>query len=118
MKLRMKQIRDARGLSQQEVADRVGMPVRRYGSYEREERNINLKEAALIADVLDCTLDELAGRDFHALAPYADSRQAELNRVWAHLDTERQNRLVGTAIDMEAAKSLRTTAVQPEEQVS
>lgn len=118
MKLRMKQIRDARGLSQQEVADRVGIPVRRYGSYERGERNINLKEAALIADVLDCTLDELAGRDFHTATSFADSRQAELNRIWAHLDPERQDRLVGTAVDMEAAKGVRSSAVPSEKQVS
>lgn len=62
MNLKMKQIRVGLGLGQQEVADQAGMPIRRYGSYERGERSISLEDAAKIADVLDCTLDELVGR--------------------------------------------------------
>ncbi|MBQ9004083.1 MAG: helix-turn-helix transcriptional regulator [Eggerthellaceae bacterium] len=64
MKLRMKEIRVARNLKQEEVASLAGMPVRRYGSYERGERVISLVDAAIIADVLECSLDELVGREW------------------------------------------------------
>ncbi len=64
MSIQMKQLRVRKGLKQSEVAKRLNMPTRRYGSYEREERAISLIDAARVADVLECTLDELAGRDF------------------------------------------------------
>lgn len=73
------------------------MPVRRYGSYEREERSLTLKDAALIADVFDCTLDELAGREFRPSTPYADPRQAELNRCWAEADGDRRDTILQVA---------------------
>ena len=97
MKLRMKEIRVRKGLGQKEVAAALGIPVRRYGSYEREERTLSLRDAALIADVFDCTLDELAGRDFRAGAPYADPRQAELNQCWAEADGARRDTILSVA---------------------
>ena len=62
MNLQIKQMRKRSGLNQKDVAAAIGVPVRTYGSWERGERNINLEDACLIADVLRCTLDELVGR--------------------------------------------------------
>ena len=118
MQLRLKELRKKRGLNQSELAEAIGTTMRVVSSWERLETPIPLVDAAKIADFFDCTLDELAGRDFVATAPFADPRQADLNRCWAHLDDERKDRLVQTAIDMEAAKSYRTTAAQHEMQVS
>ena len=73
------------------------MPVRRYGSYEREERTLSLRDAAFIADVLDCSLDELAGRDFQPVAGYADPRQARLNEAYASLSDSGKTHLVRSA---------------------
>lgn len=64
MNLQMKRIRETKGLSQQYVADKIQVPIRRYGSWEREERKLNFEDACRIADVLDCSLDELAGREW------------------------------------------------------
>lgn len=60
----MKELRVRMGLGQKEVASELDMPVRRYGSYERGERTLSLIDAARIADVFECTLDELAGREW------------------------------------------------------
>ena len=81
MMFRIKELRTRYGFSQKDVAERLGMPVRRYGSYEREERSLALEDAAMIADVFGCTLDELAGREWSP-SEYSDPRQAELNRCW------------------------------------
>lgn len=62
MNLQMKSLRIRCGLKQEEIAERLQMPVRRYGSYERQERTLSLEDACAVADVLGCTLDELAGR--------------------------------------------------------
>lgn len=102
MKLRAKEIRTRKGLSQQEVANRLGMPIRRYGSYERGERTLSLIDAARIADVFGCSLDELAGRDFRPAGGFSDQRQTELNRVWGQIGEQRRDRLLETAHDFEA----------------
>lgn len=55
------------GLSQQELADKLGIPRRTYGSYEREERPLNLRQAAAICEVLGCTPNDLC--DWYATHP-------------------------------------------------
>ena len=60
----IKKMRKRAGLMQSEAAKALGMPVRTYGGYEREERQINLREAIELAELFSCTLDELAGRNF------------------------------------------------------
>ena len=62
MNLQMKSIRIKQGLKQEEAATLCGIPTRRWGSYERGERGLSLEDACQIADVLECSLDELAGR--------------------------------------------------------
>ena len=61
-KFQIKQMRERAGLSQQQVADVLKIRVGRYGDWERETREINLREAIKLADLFNCTLDELAGR--------------------------------------------------------
>ena len=97
MDLQMKRIRESRGLSQQEVADLIGVPVRRYGSWERGERNMNLDDAVEIAQVLNCTLDELAGRKCPSPAKYSDPRQQSLNYSYSMLDDKSKDDLTGIA---------------------
>lgn len=69
MKLMLRELRKAAGLSQQEIAEALGMPRRTYGSYERGERSINLKLAAAICNVLGCTPNDLVGWPMDGLTP-------------------------------------------------
>ena len=98
MNLRLKQIRTARGLSQKEMADRVNMPVRRYGSYERQERSLSLEDACVIADALDCTLDELAGREWRET--YTDKRQDDINAAYLRMDGTGRDALHKVALSL------------------
>lgn len=102
MSLRMKEIRKRLGLEQKEVAERAGMPVRRYGSYEREERGISLEDAAIIADVFDCSLDELAGRDYSP-SEYSDNRQRKLNEAYFASDERARASILDAAENALAA---------------
>ena len=43
MKLMIKELRIAAGLTQQELANALSIPQRTHGSYEREERTLTLK---------------------------------------------------------------------------
>ena len=63
----IKRMRERAGMTQQEVADFLGIKKPRYGDWERETREINLRDAIRLADLFACTLDELAGRDWPRL---------------------------------------------------
>lgn len=98
MNLQIKQIRKRSGLNQKDVAAAIGVPVRTYGSWERGERNINLEDACLIADVLLCTLDELVGRKPPIITPNENDRQFErLSYCYSMLNDESKEQLAGLA---------------------
>lgn len=59
---------------------------------------LSLEQACDCADLLDCSLDELAGRDFSPPA-YSDPWQAELNRCYEDSTPDRKRRIVDTARD-------------------
>ena len=56
---RVRELRLARGLSQEELAFRVGIHRTYLGGVERGERNPSLKNIAAIAEALGVTLSEL-----------------------------------------------------------
>lgn len=58
-------MRECAGMSQQEVADALGVKKARYGDWERETREINLREAVKLADLFNCSLDDLANHKVH-----------------------------------------------------
>lgn len=103
METNLKRIRKYRGLSQQEMAELLGVKTTRYGSWERGERMLNAAQLGAAARVLDCSTDEILGMEIKTT--FADQREAELHRIWRGLDRERQDRLIDDARDMEAAKS-------------
>lgn len=103
MENQLRRLRKARGQSQQEVANQLGIKVSRYGSWERGERMLNAAQLVDCARVLDCSTDEILGLEIQT--EFSDPREAELHRVWQGLDKERQDRLLATAYDMETAKS-------------
>ena len=59
MKLQLKAIRVERGLTQDEMAEKLGIKSRTYGSWERGEVMLNLEQAYNCACVLKCTIDDL-----------------------------------------------------------
>lgn len=94
----IKRMRENAGLSQQDAADALGETKRRYGGWEREEREINLRDAIRLADLFRCTLDELAGR------PWPTKELSPAER--ALLDTYRTANAQGrAAIDAVAGAS-------------
>lgn len=106
MNLQMKRIRESKGLSQQYVADLIDVPVRRYGSWEREERKMNFEDACRIADVLECTLDELAGREWKGEG-FADPDKNALVGYYDCMNTSGRSALVESARLMSGSPDVR-----------
>ena len=59
---RLKLLRQQRGLSQAKLAEAAGVPIGTLRGWEYGRRTPLLDAAARLADALDVSLDELAGR--------------------------------------------------------
>lgn len=60
-KLMLKEIRKSRGLTQDELAEKLGVTKQIVSNWEREITPVTLGSAREITKVLNCTLDELSG---------------------------------------------------------
>ena len=69
MKLMLKELRKQAGYSQKELAEKLGVDWRTYGSWERQERALNLKQACSICNALSCTPNDLVGWPMDGLTP-------------------------------------------------
>lgn len=65
MKLSMRTLRKSHGLTQEELAKAIGATKRQVGAWERGENDLPMDFAVAIADALECTIDDIAGRDTH-----------------------------------------------------
>ena len=63
MRLRIKEIRQSRGLTQSEVAGALMCDQSLYSKYERGLRALPLEAAVRLAEFYDVSLDYLAGRN-------------------------------------------------------
>jgi transcriptional regulator with XRE-family HTH domain len=82
---RVAQLRDAKGWSQQDLADKSGIPRRTIQNLEYGEGSPRLDTLIEVCKALGTTLDALTGQPGHAKAQLADqvARLARLERNWA-----------------------------------
>jgi len=73
----VRQARASRGLTQQDVAEKLGISVEFYGRIERGTRSPGLDTAVRMAVVLGVSLDKLVGLDDTAEAPELVARYAQ-----------------------------------------
>ena len=59
---RLREIRIARNMKQQTLADAVNIALRTYQHYEKGDREPSLSTLIALADALDVSVDELLGR--------------------------------------------------------
>ena len=95
MELQLQQIRKRAGLSQQQMADALGIKKRTYGSWERQEVSLSLEQAYDCAVILDCSIDAIAG--YTPPVSYADPAQEALNGYWESMNDDGRERLLGIA---------------------
>lgn len=106
-KFQIKQMRERAGLSQQQVADELKIRVGRYGDWERETREINLRDAIKLADMFKCTLDELAGRDVSHICesrPLAHDEQMMVDGYRVADTTQKRRMLSAARLELEMAE--------------
>ena len=65
MNIRLKNISSEKNITQEEIANRIGVTKSFISRVEKGTRDISLSLSSDIADYLDISLDELAGRTPH-----------------------------------------------------
>lgn len=97
MNLQLMRLRKAAGYANRDdFADALGVNRATFKAWETGRTRLKLEDACDIADLLHCTLDELAGRDFHPAA-YSDPRQQALNHCYGQLNERSKSELAGLA---------------------
>lgn len=100
MKLQLQALRKKAGFeSAKAFAEFIGMSVSTYTNYEQGVRSLTLEKACEFADILGCTLDELAGRDWPK-PTYLDERQQSLNDNFNALNEKGKNKVTEYASDL------------------
>lgn len=113
MKTQLQRIRKEKGFkSARAFADSIGMNVHTYTDYEQGRRMFTLEAAWEFADALECTLDELAGREWPAPA-FSDPGQAALNGYWESMNDDGREALVHTAKLMSGSPDTRIEKDRP-----
>ena len=107
MKTNLKAFRKARKLTQGELAELIGATVRQVGSWERGEAEMSLEDACDLADVFDCSLDELVGREVPTAPSYPDPLRNQLNGYYECMNDTGKKLAVDSIKAMSAAPELR-----------
>ena len=87
MELQIKTLRLRAGMTRRDLATQMKVSHHTIRSWELSASQPSLEKACLLAEIFDCTLDELAGRDF-VEQPQFDDRQQKLNEMYEILDDE------------------------------
>lgn len=88
--MRLGELRESLGMTQQDVADRLDIPVTTYRKYEYESRQTPMEVLFALADIYDVDLDYLAGRD---VSP-DESRKAQIDSLYKMLNDEGKDLLL------------------------
>jgi len=74
----LKYLREREGLSQRELADKIGMSASRIGMYESGKRHPKFEDEEAIADFFNVDLNTLRGRRIDEDIPELDARTKRL----------------------------------------
>ena len=102
MNLQLRSIRKKKGLRQEDLAAAIGTTARVIGAWERQETALSLDDACTLADYFDCTLDELAGREWRET--YSDRRQDDINRAFSSMDDRARGDLHRIALSLDTSE--------------
>lgn len=108
---RIKELRENASLSQLELAKKLNTSQRNIGRWENEENEISASNLVKLADIFECTIDYLVGRedDFGVISSSESSLNGEEERLlslFRQLPNTRKKTILDTMSDMVSARKL------------
>lgn len=104
---RLKELRKKQKLTQQQVADAIGIGMQAYAYYEKEERDPSPDTLCRLADFFNVSVDELLGRTSEP-SIFDDARipKTEIQELFDALSPAQQNNLINYARGMVVSNEL------------
>ena len=100
--MRLKELRIASGFSQKELAEKINLTAHNIGDWERGKAEPSIFWLEKLADIFNCTIDYLVGRedDFgivqsSATVPALTALESEMLSHFRALDTSSQHKAIG-----------------------
>ena len=81
-------------------AEKVGMTYGTYRNYEQGVSKLTLEQAWEFADILGCSIDDIAGRPTTRRSEYVDDGQRIINMEYEKLNDSARRRAVENVVDM------------------
>ena len=105
MENNLRKLRKEMHMTQEKLASFIGATKRQIGAWERGENDLPLDYAHLIADVFNCSLDELAGRDDYldATQTLTTSDEQELLALYRRMEPAQKLAIMEVARSMAVA---------------
>ena len=103
-RLRLKEMRKAKGLTQKEVAQKAGVKLSTYRTWEQGVSGISLEKAVVLSFVLGCTPNDLCGwpQGKNEGREFTDGFEKELIECYRESTPSRKDRILDTARDAAA----------------
>lgn len=121
MNLMLKKMRESTGLTQQQVADDLGLKVATYRAWEQGSVKITLENACKCAEVLNCSPNDICGwyidHPEDRPAPPGDPGAAELVGCYSRCTSDRRASLLQAARDAALASGETTERADVQEAV-
>jgi DNA-binding XRE family transcriptional regulator len=111
----MKELRQSAGISRKEAAEIIGVSIHTITSWELKKSRPNFEHACAIADLLECTLDELIGRTPPEFHEYADQRQQDMNEHYESMSEQGKKLASGVVVDLSYKYKDKTDQASSEE---
>ena len=91
--MKLKEIREAKKLSQEKIAKLLNIKQGTYSLYERNERKITIENLIILADFYEVSLDYLCGRPFNNKVGYIPDDKLDLVKDILALDAVEANEI-------------------------
>lgn len=96
--MKIKELREEKGLSQKKLADNIGTSQRNIGRWENEENEPTMSQLIKLAEYFDCTIDYLVGKDDdETISPMTSTlslKEQKLLKSFALLDNEEKDKIL------------------------
>ena len=96
--IKIKELREEKGLSQKKLADGIGTSQRNIGRWENEENEPTMSQLIKLAKYFNCSIDFLAGKDDDetvlSRSTTLSLKEQKLLKSFALLDNEEKDKII------------------------
>lgn len=98
--MRLKELREAQGITQTKIANDLNMPKMTYNNYEQNRNEPSIDTLIKLADYYNVSLDYLVGRKFQNELGYLTNQELEYVKTLLQLNEQNKYKILFKAISL------------------